>query len=64
MGEENKPNDEEFDYIYYTYGLNLYGNVPMVEPLEYKDIKKSKGICHCNRYIGILSGKDCPQFPE
>ena len=42
MGEEIKPNDEEFDYIYYTYGLNLYGNVPMVEPLEYKDIKKVK----------------------
>ena len=42
MGEEIKPNDEEFDYIYYTYGLHLYGNVPMVEPLEYKDIKKIK----------------------
>ena len=42
MGEAMKINDDEFDYIYYTYGLNLYGNVPMVEPLEYKDIKKVK----------------------
>lgn len=41
-GEEIHPNDEEFDYIYYTYGLAHYGNMPLVEPLEYKDIKKVK----------------------
>ncbi len=41
-GEEIHPNDEEFDYIYYTYGLGQYGNMPLVEPLEYKDIKKVK----------------------
>ena len=41
-GEEIHPNDEEFDYIYYTYGLEHYGNMPLVEPLEYKDIKKVK----------------------
>lgn len=41
-GEEIRPNDEEFDYIYYTYGLDHYGNMPLVEPLEYKDIKKVK----------------------
>lgn len=41
-GEEIRPNDEEFDYIYYTYGLAHYGNMPLVEPLEYKDIKKVK----------------------
>ena len=29
--------DEEFDYILYTYGLQLYENMPLVEPLEYKD---------------------------
>ncbi len=41
-GEEIHPNDEEFDYVYYTYGLEQYGNMPLVEPLEYKDIKKVK----------------------
>lgn len=35
-------NDDEFDYVYYTYGLNLYGNLPLVEPLEYKDVNKIK----------------------
>lgn len=40
MGETIKVNDDEFDYIYYTYGLNTYGNMPLVEPLEYKDSSK------------------------
>lgn len=42
MGEDMTINDEEFDYIYYTYGLQTYGNMPLVEPLEYKDTKKIK----------------------
>lgn len=39
-GEEVRINDEEFDYIFYTYGLSLYKNLPLVEPLEYKEVKK------------------------
>ena len=42
MGESVQVNDDEFDYIYYTYGLNTYGNMPLVEPLEYKDSNKIK----------------------
>lgn len=40
MGETIQVNDDEFDYIYYTYGLSHYGNMPLVEPLEYKDANK------------------------
>lgn len=39
-GEDMLINDDEFDYVYYTYGLNHYGNMPLVEPLEYKDTEK------------------------
>ncbi len=39
-GEDVQVNEEEFDYIYYTYGLSRYGNMPLVEPLEYRDAKK------------------------
>ncbi len=42
MGENMQVNDDEFDYIYYTYGLNTYGNMPLVEPLEYKDDSRIK----------------------
>ena len=40
MGEEPCVNEDEFDYIYYTYGLARYGNMPLIEPLEYKELKK------------------------
>ncbi len=40
LGETVGVNDEEFDYIFYTYGLDLYGNMPIVEPLEYKEVKR------------------------
>lgn len=30
-------NDEEFDYVYYCYGLDVFGNMPLIEPLEYTD---------------------------
>jgi predicted metal-dependent peptidase len=40
MGEDIRVNDDEFDYIYYTYGLENYGNLPLIEPLEYKESNK------------------------
>ncbi|MDR1321595.1 MAG: VWA-like domain-containing protein [Gracilibacteraceae bacterium] len=39
-GENIEVNDEEFDYIFYTYGLRLYRGMPLVEPLEYKETKR------------------------
>ena len=39
-GEEVKPDPDSFDYGFYTYGLSLYGNMPIIEPLEYKEVKK------------------------
>lgn len=40
MGEAMKINDDEFDYVFYTYGLKLYKKMPLIEPLEYKDVKR------------------------
>ncbi len=31
---------DEFDLGYYTYGLNLYGNLPLIEPLETREVNK------------------------
>ena len=36
-GEVVRVSDEEFDNIYYTYGMSLYGNMPLIEPLEYRE---------------------------
>lgn len=35
--ERLQTNEEEFDYIYYTYGLRVLGRMPLIEPLEYKE---------------------------
>ena len=42
MGEQTALNEEEFDYVYYTYGLELYENMPLIEPLEYREEKRIK----------------------
>lgn len=42
LGEEIKINDDEFDYIYYMHGLSTYKNMPLIEPLEYKEVNKVK----------------------
>ena len=42
MTEEIKINPDEFDYIYYMYGLSEYKNMPLIEPLEYTDEKSIK----------------------
>lgn len=40
LGEELMINDDEFDNVFYTYGLELYGDMPLVEPLEYKEVNR------------------------
>lgn len=39
INENMKVDDDSYDYIFYTYGLNMYGNMPLIEPLEYKEDK-------------------------
>lgn len=31
---------DSFDYNFYSYGLSLYGNMPLIEPQETKEVKK------------------------
>ena len=39
-GETMKLSEEEFDNNYYSYGMELYGNIPLIEPLEYSENKR------------------------
>ena len=56
MGEDMKINDDEFDYIYYTYGLNTYKNMPLVEPLEYQESKRVREFVIALDTSGSCSG--------
>lgn len=31
---------DAFDYVFYNYGMELYGNMPLIEPLETKEIRR------------------------
>lgn len=39
-GEEMRISEDEFDMMYYTYGLQTYGNLPLIEPQEFREASK------------------------
>ena len=40
LREELRQDPDEFDVNYYTYGLRVYGNLPLIEPMESRESKK------------------------
>lgn len=40
LREERKLDLMSFDYIYYSYGMDHYGNIPLIEPLEYSEVNR------------------------
>ena len=62
--EEMKIDDEEFDYIFYTYGLKLYEKMPLVEPLEYKETKKVREFVIAIDTSGSVSGDLVQRFVQ
>ena len=62
MGEAMKINDDEFDYIFYTYGLKLYDKMPLIEPLEYKEVKRIKDFVIAIDTSGSVQGEQVQAF--
>ncbi len=62
MGEAMKINDDEFDYIFYTYGMKLYKKMPLIEPLEYKDVKRIKEFVIAIDTSGSVMGETVQTF--
>lgn len=40
LREELRIDEDSFDYGFYSYGLRLYGNMPLIEPQEWKEEQK------------------------
>lgn len=57
LGEAMKINDDEFDYIFYTYGMQLYKKMPLIEPLEYKEVRRIKEFVIAIDTSGSTSGE-------
>lgn len=62
LGEIMKINDDEFDYVFYTYGLQLYENMPLIEPLEYKETKRIREFVIAIDTSGSVAGETVQRF--
>lgn len=62
QSEVMRVNEEEFDYNYYSYGMALYGNMPLVEPLEYKDARQIRDFVIAIDTSGSVAGTIVQEF--
>ena len=64
LGEAMRINDDEYDYIFYTYGLRRYKNMPLIEPLEYKEVKRIREFVIAIDTSGSTSGELVQRFMQ
>lgn len=64
LGEAMKINDDEFDYIFYTYGLKMYEKMPLIEPLEYKEVRRIKEFVIAIDTSGSVEGELVQTFVQ
>ena len=60
--EDLKVSEDEFDYIYYTYGLSKYGKMPLIEPLEYRESSKIHDFVIAIDTSGSVAGEQVQAF--
>ena len=60
--EDLKVSEDEFDYIYYTYGLSKYGKMPLIEPLEYRESNKIHDFVIAIDTSGSVAGEQVQAF--
>ena len=61
-GEVMRLSEEEFDYNYYSYGMELYGNIPLIEPLEYSEQKRIRDFVIAIDTSGSVKGDVVQSF--
>lgn len=62
--ERMQLNMDEFDYVYYTFGLEVYGNMPLIEPLEYKETESIREFVIAIDTSESVSGELVKRFVE
>lgn len=64
MGEAMRINDDEFDYVLYSYGMQLFPEkrMPLIEPLEYKDVKRIREFVIAIDTSGSVMGEQVQAF--
>ena len=64
MGEAMRINDDEFDYVFYSYGMQLFPEkrMPLIESLEYKDVKRIREFVIAIDTSGSVMGEQVQAF--
>lgn len=62
INETVKVSDDEFDYIYYNYGLQHYHRMPLIEPLEYREDNKIRDFVIAIDTSGSVAGGEVQSF--
>ena len=62
MGEVMKPDPDNFDYSLYVHGLRMYGNVALVEPLEYREVRRIREFVIAIDTSGSVAGELVQKF--
>lgn len=60
--EEVELDTESFDYVLYHYGMEHYGSLPLVEPLEYKEVCRLEELVIAIDTSGSCSKETVQQF--
>ena len=64
LREEVELDTESFDYIFYNYGMEHYGNLPLIEPLEYKEVNRLEELVIAIDTSGSCDGETVRRFLE
>ena len=62
VNETVKVSDDEFDYIYYNYGLQHYHRMPLIEPLEYREDSRIRDFVIAIDTSGSVAGEEVQSF--
>lgn len=62
--EEVELDTESFDYVFYHFGMEHYGNMPLIEPLEYKEVNRLEELVIAIDTSGSCSKETVQRFLE
>lgn len=60
--EEVELDTESFDYVFYNFGMEYYGSMPLIEPLEYKEVRRLEELVIAIDTSGSCSAETVAQF--
>ena len=63
-GEIMRMSEDEFDNNYYSYGMELYGNIPLIENLEYREQKHIREFVVAIDTSGSVQGETVQKFVQ